>query len=171
MNPQGIPKPAYFAYKYLHALDGDSLPSSDSQVMLSAKDGSFTGVIWDFEQPDQQVSNRSFYTKAVPAHPVAPVKLQMTHLMPASSYRLRVYRTGYHANDAYTAYLEMGSPNQLTSEQTATLNNLTRDLPETNTTIDSRKDGTAEIVIPMNSNDIVLVKLVLVKQPEVAATK
>jgi len=171
LNPQGIPKPAYFAYKYLHALDGDSLPTSDSQAMLSAKEGSFTGVIWDFEQPDQQVSNRSFYTKAVPAHPVAPVKLQMTHLMPASSYRLRVYRTGYHANDAYTAYLEMGSPNQLTSEQTATLNNLTRDLPETNTTIDSRKDGTAEIVIPMNSNDIVLVKLVLVKQPEVAATK
>ena len=163
LNPQGIRKPAYFAYKYLHALDGAWLATSDAQAMLSTKDGSFIGVIWDSEQPDQQVSNRSFYTKPVPARPAAPVKLQITHLAPHGSYRLEVYRTGYHANDAYTAYLEMGSPNHLTAEQTAKLNDLSRDLPETYRTIDCRKDGSAEIVIPMNSNDIVLVKLVRIR--------
>jgi xylan 1,4-beta-xylosidase len=163
LNPQGIRKPAYFAYKYLHALDGDSLATSDAQAMLSTKDGNFIGVIWDFEQPDQQVSNRSFYTKPVLAHPAAPVKLEITQLMPGGSYRLEIYRTGYHANDAYTAYLEMGSPNQLTVEQTAKLNDLSRDLPETFRTIDCSKDGTAEIVIPMSSNDIALVKLVRIQ--------
>ena len=58
LNPQGIRKPAFFAYKYLHALQGDSLATSDPQAMLSTKDGNVTAVIWDFEQPDQKVSNR-----------------------------------------------------------------------------------------------------------------
>jgi len=75
LNPQGIRKPAYFAYKYLHALVGDTVATSDAKAMLSTKDGNFTGVIWDFEQPDQQVSNRSFYTKPIPAHQAAPVRL------------------------------------------------------------------------------------------------
>ena len=69
LNPEGIRKPAYFAYKYLHALRGQSIVTSDSQAMLSTKDGNFTAVIWDFEQPQQKVSNRPFYTKVIPSHP------------------------------------------------------------------------------------------------------
>src|ERR1035437_2200702 len=45
LNPEGIRKPAYFAYKYLHALDGDSLATSDPQAMLSTKDGNVSAVI------------------------------------------------------------------------------------------------------------------------------
>ena len=37
LNPQGIRKPAFFAYKYLHALQGDSLRTSDPQAMLSTQ--------------------------------------------------------------------------------------------------------------------------------------
>lgn len=160
MNPQGIRKPAYFAYKYLHALQGDNVATSDAQAMLSTKDGNFTGVIWDFEQPDQKVSNRSFFTKPIPSHPVVPVKLQVTNIAPNAAYRLEVHRAGYHANDAYTAYLEMGSPKELMKDQVAKLNELTRDLPETDKVVRSGNDGTIEFTLPMNSNDIVLVKLV-----------
>jgi xylan 1,4-beta-xylosidase len=163
LNPQGIRKPAYFAYKYLHALDGDTITASDAQAMLSTKDGNFTGLIWNFEQPDQHISNRPFYTKPVPAHPAASVKLRVIHLPSNASYRLEVYRTGYHANDAYTGYLEMGSPKTLSSEQLARLNNLTRDLPETQKMVEIGSDGTAEIEIPMNSNDVVLVKLMRIR--------
>jgi xylan 1,4-beta-xylosidase len=119
LNPQGIRKPAYFAYKYLHALQGDSLTSADPQSMLSTKDGNVTAVIWDFEQLDQKVSNRSFYTKVIPSYPAAPVQLRFTHLVANASYRLQVNRTGFHANDAYTAYIDLGSPNQLTAAQIA----------------------------------------------------
>jgi xylan 1,4-beta-xylosidase len=160
LNPQGIRKPAYFAYKYLHALEGNSLTTSDPQAMLSTKDGNFTAVIWDFEQPDQKVSNRSFYTRPIPSHAVAPLQLQLTNLTPNADYRLEVHRAGYHANDAYTAYLEMSSPKVLTPEQVAHLNELTRDLPESGKVVRSGKDGTIEFTVPMNSNDIVLVKLV-----------
>jgi xylan 1,4-beta-xylosidase len=159
LNPQGIRKPAYFAYKYLHALQGNSLATSDPQAMLSTRDGNFTGVIWDFEQPDQKVSNRSFYTKPIPSHAAAPLQLQVTHLTPDAAYRLEVHRAGYHANDAYTAYLEMGSPKELTAAQVAHLNELTRDLPETEMVVHSGKDGTVEFAVQMNSNDIVLIKL------------
>ena len=171
MNPQGIRKPAYFAYKYLHALDGNSIATSDQQAMLSTNDGNFTGVIWDFEQPDQKVSNRPFYTKPVPSHAAAPVQLQVTHLAPNTSYALVVHRTGYHANDAYTAYLEMGSPKELSAEQVAKLNDLTRDLPEMREVVDSGKDGTAEVTIPMNSNDVVLVKLEPIKMLQMKGAK
>jgi xylan 1,4-beta-xylosidase len=159
LNPQGIRKPAYFAYKYLHALQGESLKTSDPQAMLSTKDGDFTAVIWDFEQPDQKVSDRSFYTKAVLAHSAAPVQLQITHLLPNAAYRLEIHRTGYGSNDAYTAYIEMGSPKNLTEEQIAQLNELTRDLPVTDKKMRSGPTGTVEFTVPMNSNDIVLVKL------------
>src|SRR5450631_4218071 len=159
LNPEGIRKPAYFAYKYLHALQGESLATSDPQAMLSTNDGNIAAVIWDFEQPDQRVSNRSFYTKVIPAHSAAPVQFEVAHLVPNASYHLLVHRTGYHVNDADSSYIEMGSPKELSAAQIAHLNELTRDLPETDKTVQSGPKGTVEFTIPMNSNDIVLVKL------------
>lgn len=160
LNPEGIRKPAFFAYKYLHALQGENLVTSDPQAILSSKDGNITAVIWDFEQPDQKVSNRSFYTKPIPSHPAAPLELHLAHLAPNATYRLEVHRTGYHANDAYTAYLEMGSPKELSATQVTHLNELTQDLPEIDKVVKIGRDGTTKFTIPMNSNDIVLIKLV-----------
>lgn len=159
MNPQGIRKPAWFAYKYLHALDGNSITSSDSQTWMSTKDGNFTAVIWDFETPDQKVSNRPFFTKVAPSHPTAPVNLKAAHFMPNATYLLEVHRTGFHANDAYTAYIEMGFPSKLTPSQVTQLNESTRDLPETHTVVHSDSEGAIELLFPMNSNDVVLVTL------------
>ena len=159
LNREGIRKPAFFAYKYLHALQGDSIATSDPQAMLATDRGSLTAVIWNFEQPAQTVSNRPFYTKVVPAHPAAPVHLDVKQLAPRSKYRLEVFRTGYHANDAYSAYLEMGAPQSLTATQLAHLTALTRDLPETDRVVSSGAGGKVEIAVPMRSNDIVLVRL------------
>jgi xylan 1,4-beta-xylosidase len=170
LNREGIRKPAFFAYKYLHALEGDALATSDPQSMAAAKDGRIAALIWDFEQPQQKVSNRPFYTKLVPAGPAAPGQVQVTHLAPKATYRLEVYRTGYRANDAYSAYLEMGSPRDLTPTQVEQLNNLTRDLPETDRAVRSSPDGTIDITVPMSSNDIVLVKLTQRRRGQQAGT-
>jgi xylan 1,4-beta-xylosidase len=159
LNREGIRKPAFFAYKYLHALEGEALDSGDPQTLLATHGGDLTAVIWDFEQPEQKVSNRSFYTKVIPAHPAPPVRLQVAHLAPGAAYRLEVYRTGYDANDAYSAYLEMGAPKDLSATQVAHLTDLTRDLPETVRVKHAGADGTIAVTVPMKSNDIVLVKL------------
>ncbi len=159
LNPQGIRKPAFFAYKYLHALQGNSLNTSDPHSLVATKDGNVTAIVWDFEQPEQKVSNRSFYTKLIPAYPATPVKLKITHLRPNTGYRIEIHRTGYRANDAYSAYIEMGSPENLTTVQIAQLNKLTRDLPETDRILRSGHEGSAELVVPMKTNDVVLIEL------------
>lgn len=159
MNPQGIRKPVYFAYKYLHALRGENIPSSDEQSIFAKNGGNITGVIWDFEQPAQKVSNRSFYSKLVPSHQAAPAVVRLTHLPPNANYHLKVYRTGYKTNDAYSAYIEMGSPKTLTNQQLSQLKRLTLDLPEGDMTVRSDSKGKLTKSIHMNSNDIVLVEL------------
>ncbi len=159
LNPQGIRKPAFFAYKYLHALQGESVTTSDPQAWVATQHGDLAAVIWDFEQPVQMVSNRSFYTRLIPSHAAAPVELQVTHLTPDTAYHLEIHRAGYRANDAYSAYLEMGSPKELTAAQIARLNELTRDLPETDKVMRSGPKGTIVLTVRMNSNDVVLISL------------
>lgn len=90
LNPEGIRKPAYFAYKYLHVLEGNALATNDPQALLSTKDGNIAAVIWNFEQPKQKASNRSFFTKVQPSQHAAPVGLRIAHLPPNAEFSLQV---------------------------------------------------------------------------------
>lgn len=156
MNPQGIRKPAWFAYKYLNAVKGREIACDDGQV-FAARDGDrVSALAYAWRQPDQKVSNRPFYTRLYPTFDVEPLKLRVTGLKPGS-YRLRVRRTGYRANDAYSAYIDMGLPKTLTAEQLRQLEALTRDRPEIEKVIKVR--GEAVVDLPMRANDIVLVEL------------
>lgn len=94
--------------------------------------GNVEALIRDFSQPHQNISNRSFYTKVVPNHPAAPLTVQVKHLVPGKLYRVKILRTGFHANDAYSAYLEMGSPKIMNAAAVRHLNAITRDRPEKN---------------------------------------
>ncbi|HTQ57929.1 MAG TPA: alpha/beta hydrolase-fold protein [Bryobacteraceae bacterium] len=158
LNREGIRKPAYFAYKYLHAVQGSEVPVQDGQVFAAAESGGVSAVIWDFQQPRQKVSNRPFYSRMVPAEPAPPVELRISHLQ-SGSYKLTVQRTGYRANDAYSAYIDMGAPKELSPAQLEELKNLTRDLPETDRVVDVPSGGAYEFSLPMKSNDVVLVTL------------
>jgi xylan 1,4-beta-xylosidase len=104
------------------------------------------------------VSNRPFYTKVLAATDERPVQLTFRHLKPGH-YRLTARRTGYHANDAYSAYLEMGSPKSLGAAQLRSLQALTRDAPVIDRVARVGPRGTLSLELPMRSNDIVLVTL------------
>ena len=158
LNREGIRKPSYFAYKYLHELQGDEISVQDSQVFAAEKDGNAFAVIWDFEQPQQKVSNRPFYSRIVPSEPAPAVAVGFSGLKPGS-YRLKIYRTGFRANDAYSAYIDMGAPKELTPPQVEQLQSLTRDLPETDRVVHASKAGSYNFSLPMHSNDVVLVTL------------
>jgi xylan 1,4-beta-xylosidase len=58
----------------------------------------------------------------------------------------------------------MGMPKDLTPEQLSRMNELTRDLPETDKTVRSGADGAVECTVPMSSNDVVLVTLTKVRK-------
>jgi xylan 1,4-beta-xylosidase len=163
LNREGVRKSAYFAYKYLHAVQGNKLVAKDPQVFAAAGNGSVSAVIWDFQQPQQNVSNRPFYRRIVPASPAASLDLKVSSLN-SGSYRLKVHRTGYRANDPYSAYIDMGAPTDLTAAQLEQLNALTRDLPEVDRVIRVGQDGSCEFSVPMRSNDVVLVTLEKVNQ-------
>jgi xylan 1,4-beta-xylosidase len=156
MNPQGIRKPAWFAYKYLNAIKGQALATGDGQV-FAARDGSRVAVLaYAWRQPDQKVSNRPFYQRPHPTFDVEPLKLKVAGLKPGS-YRLRVRRTGYRANDAYSAYIDMGLPKTLTPDQVGQLQALTQDRPEIDKVVQVK--GGAVVDLPMRANDVVLIEL------------
>jgi xylan 1,4-beta-xylosidase len=165
LNREGIRKPAYFAYKYLHAVRGDEVPVQDPQVFAAATDDGVSAVVWDFEQPQQKVSNRPFYSRIVPAVPAPSLDVSMKALG-AGSYRLTVQRTGFRANDPYSAYIDMGAPDELTSAQLAQLDLLTRDLPEIDRIVQIGKDGFYSFLLRMSSNDVVLVTLERIEKSE-----
>jgi len=158
MNREGVRKPAWFVYKYLHALQGREIPTADQETWAATDGKAVAAVVWRFRQPDQKVSNRSFFTKVQPAATVEPARLRLRNLAPGR-YRLEVFRTGFRANDAQTAYIEMGAPKNLTPEQLSKLQALTADAPETLRTIRVGASGTFDFGLPMRANDVVLVRL------------
>jgi len=164
LNREGIRKPVFFAYKYLNALRGREIPCADSAAWAAFDGTKVATVVWAWQQPVQPLSNRPFYTQPVKPTAAAPVRLNVAHLEPGA-YRLKVHRTGYRANDAYTAYLEMGSPASLTPGQLRRLQALTTDAAQTDRTVRVGPKGTLTVNLPMRSNDVVLVTVERVQQP------
>jgi len=158
MNREGIRKPAWFAYKYLKALNGNEISTADPQSWASIDGQKTSAIIWDWEQPRQEPSNRPFFTKVLPAGSAPPVRLAFSGLKPAA-YQLRLRRTGYRRNDPQTAWLEMGSPADLSAAQLRRLQDLTRDVPEADKTVMVGRDGVLELNLPMRSNDVLLIEL------------
>ena len=159
MTVNGIRKPAWFAYKYLHALRGNAVPVADGHV-IAATDGERVGaLVWDWTQPRQAESDRPYYTKVHASVPAAPARLTFRHVKPGR-YSLTVHRTGFRHNDPQTVYLEMGSPAKLSPIQVASLQRLTRDGAETRRAVRVPRSGTFAVTVPMRTNDVVLVQLV-----------
>jgi xylan 1,4-beta-xylosidase len=158
INPEGIRKPAFFAYKYLNELDGREIPTSDRQVIATTDGADSEVLLWDWQQPKQAVSNRPFYTRLVPSIPAPAAHLAFEHLKPGR-YRLSAFRTGYRHNDAYSAYNDMGMPKTLSAAQQLELERLTRDRPVIARTVTIGASGRFALDLPMRSNDVVLVKL------------
>ncbi len=155
MNREGIRKPAWFAYKYLNALAGAEVPTADAQALATSAGGQTRVLLWDWTQPKQELSNRPFFTKVLPSTPSRPAELRVSGLK-AGGYRVTLNRTGFHANDAHTRYLELGSPKALTPAQVAELQALTQDKPEATRTVRVGGDGRLTLPVPMRTNDVVL---------------
>jgi len=158
MNPQGIRKAAWFAYKYMNELGDQQVPTTDKQSWVTKDANGVQVLAWDFQTPDMgKKTNRPFFGAVQPTKNGTPLTLSLKGMKPGT-YHVQVYRTGFKANDAYTAYIEMGKPKTLTSDQLAKLQALTVDKPETRTVKVVAK-GTANVKVPMRVNDVVLVKI------------
>ncbi len=158
MNPQGIRKPAWFAYKYMNELGDQQVQTADKQSWVTKDANGVQVLAWDFQTPDMgKKTNRPFFGAVQPTKNGTPLTLSLKGMKPGT-YHVQVYRTGFKANDAYTAYIEMGKPKTLAADQLAKLQALTVDKPETRT-VKVAANGTANVQVPMRANDVVLVKI------------
>jgi xylan 1,4-beta-xylosidase len=158
LTRDNIPKATYFAYKYLNQLGPTQLKSEDNESWVTRKGDDVEALVWSYVPLKQSEGNKAFYRKLHPAEPVAPVDLKLTGLRPGR-YRLIVHRTGYRRNDAYSDWIDMGMPKDLTSAQLITLEALTQDSPELSIEVRIDAGGLLERTLPMHQNDLVLVTL------------
>jgi len=79
----------------------------------------------------------------VPATPAAPAHMSSG-----------IHRTGFRANDAYSAYTNMGAPIALEPAQLNQLKKVV--LPEAIALSKSGRPGSLELSLPMRSNDVLL---------------
>jgi len=164
LNYQGIRKPSYFAYKFLAALGNTDLATNDAQSWVTiGSDKSVRALFWNYTaiaapgSGATQETDQVFYKREQPAQP-APTTLLKIAGLANGTYALNVYRTGYKQNDAYTAYLAMGSPSQLTRDQIAALQKSANGAP-TETRMITIRNHVFEQQFEMHQNDTVLVTL------------
>ena len=160
MNMQGIKKPAYFAYQFLNALAPTELKNTDTQSIATTDGkGNVDVLLWDFTQtlPDG-INNQAYFIKDLPAKDKGKVQLRVNGLK-AGAYTLTTSRVGYRQNDAFTSYIDMGSPKQLTVSQVAALKATSTGKPAEQRKVQVAKDGSFSANLPLRENDVYLLKL------------
>jgi len=119
LNIQGINKPVFYAYQFLNRLGDIELENSDpASWTCKDADSNIQVLAYDFTytHPGDSVNNQEYYIRDLPSKNKGKLKITIANI-PAGSYSLQVYKVGYRSNDAYTSYLDMGRPGQLTRQQ------------------------------------------------------
>lgn len=162
LNTQGIKKPAYFSYSLLNKLGETELKNTDSSSWAAKNTkGDVQLLFWDYTYtlPEKDVNNQVYYIKDLPSKPKGSVKIEVSGLQ-KGKYNLEIYKVGYKVNDAYTEYLGMNKPNQLSLEQVNTLkkNNNGAPFATEKVTVDAK--GSYSTDFKINENDVVLLNFV-----------
>ena len=160
MNLEGIRKPAYFAYRFLHQLGTEDLATNDPQSWITkSTDGSVQALVWDYTPivPPKGQTDQSFYKNELPPTSKGTLHLALDHLR-NGRYRLATYAVGYERNDAYTAYLHMGAPHQLSRDQVSALNAQSTGKAQSTTEMTVR-NGTFVQDLSLRENDVFLLVL------------
>ncbi|KQB43752.1 Beta-xylosidase [Flavobacterium daejeonense] len=161
LNTQGIKKPAYFSYAFLNKLGETELHNTDiSSWATKSADGSLQVLFWDFtyDLPDQ-TNNQQYYIKDLASKPKGTVKVQLAGLE-KGSYALKISKVGYKVNDAYTDYLAMGKPSQLSKQQVNVLKEKNNGDPVFTEILTIDSDGKYNKDFQIKENDVVLVNLI-----------
>src|ERR1017187_3748547 len=160
LNYQGIRKPAYYAFQFLNHLGPLELVNADDSSWVSRNAaGDLQALIWDFTpvEPPAGVNDQVFYKQEQPTRPAGAASLRVANL-PAGTYWLQVRQTGHRVNDAYTMYLDMGAPDQLTRAQAEALGQGASGAPVPQVLV-KHPGGLFTKDLPLRQNDVVLVEL------------
>jgi xylan 1,4-beta-xylosidase len=104
------------------------------------------------------LNNQQYFIKDLPAKSKGEVQVNLKGLK-KGAYTLSISQVGYQRNDAFTAFIGMGSPDQLSKPQVATLKSLATGKPSQQRRVVVGSDGRFSTSLPMRENDVYLVKL------------
>jgi len=159
LNLQAIKKPSYLAYQYVNQLGAIELINTDQSSWITTDNrGNVQALVWDYHliSPDSAY-NQQFYSHEISPSPAGTININIRHLR-KGKYKLRIYYIGYQHNDAYTAYLKMGAPSNLSISQVRSLKALSA----------GTADEVKEIIVKngrwvqhfsFSQNEVVLIKL------------
>lgn len=161
LNLQGLPKPSFFAYRYLHQLGETELVCTDRDAFVCRDQrGGVQALFWDFTitHPGPSVVNQEFYRVDQPAKSLGTVELKISGLKPGP-YRLTARKVGYRANDVQSAWRDLGSPAQLTRAHVAALRQAAADVPVEDSRVEVGADGAFTGPFALRENDVWFVEL------------
>ncbi len=161
LNYQGIKKPAFHAYAFLNQLGDTELANSDgSSWACKDANGNVQLLFWDFTYtlPDS-INNQQYYIRDLPARDKGVVKVNLAGI-PAGKYLLKVHKIGYKINDAFSTYLELKQPKQLSKEQVQIIRQLNNGSPSSSEIIDTNSSHLLAVDYDIRENDVFLINLV-----------
>lgn len=159
LNTQGIKKPAYFSYAFLNKLGNIELKNNDAASWATKNNnGDVQILFWDYTYtlPDNNINNQQYYTKDLPAKPKGKTSIEITGLK-KGNYDLEIYKVGYRQNDAYTDYLGLNKPSQLSLQQVNLLKKNNNGEPIASEKIKVDENGLLVKDFNIRENDVVLV--------------
>jgi xylan 1,4-beta-xylosidase len=157
---QGINKPAFYAYQFLNKLGKTELANADSASWACKSNKGVQVLLWDFTNthPGDSVHNQKYYIQDLPAKAKGKVKVSVSG-MPAGSYTLKIYQTGYRVNDAYTSFLDMKKPMNLNREQLAKIKNSNNGAAIATISVQVKADGKLVKELNIRENDVFLLDI------------
>jgi xylan 1,4-beta-xylosidase len=162
LNYQGIKKPAFYSYSFLNKLGETELLNADSSSWAcKSSNGNVQVLFWDFTNthPGDSVNNQVYYVRDLPAKPKGRVQVNISG-MPEGNYLFEMYKVGFRVNDAYSTYLAMNKPKQLTKQQVDQIKKFNNGSPvsKENFRINSSRVFSKELEI--RENDVFLFDLI-----------
>lgn len=160
MNYQGIKKPAYFAYEFLNRLGPTELENTDKASWATATgDSGIQVLLWDYSHTlPEGINNQQYYVRDLPAAEKGKAEIHVSGLK-KGGYHLKVSQVGYQKNDAYSAFIAMGSPAQLSRAQVKHLKKEADGAAIKEENVKIPENGEFSIELPIRENDVYLLEL------------
>jgi xylan 1,4-beta-xylosidase len=80
--------------------------------------------------------------------------------VPKGTYSVEVYKVGYHCNDAYSTYLSMERPLQLTKDQLEQIKKQNDGSPVSKEVINVKAGSTYSKELDLRENDVYLLTMI-----------
>ena len=161
LSIQGINKPVFYSYQFLNRLGNIELVNKDAASWV-CKDssGNLQALVWDYTYtlPDS-TNNQQYYIKDLPSKPKGKLKVNIANV-PPGNYALEVYKVGYRSNDAYSTYLSMGKPAQLSKQQVELIKKQNDGSPVSKEIITVKNGQPFSKELQLRENDVFFLNLV-----------